>query len=173
MKWEFAFLKWADQRWNSRVLNRLIPWLTHLGSHVAVLLFLIFIWAWAQKVTLLLGILLTYAALSLSVYFLKYAVRRKRPPLSPATVSKISKGPGEILDPSFPGAHTGHAFMMATFAGELLPQYRILFFFIAAFIGWTRIYLGLHYPSDVLAGGLLGYGISRLFLFLKPFGLLH
>jgi undecaprenyl-diphosphatase len=143
---------------------------THLGSHVAVLLFLLLSWGWTKRLSVFYAILLTYAALSLAVYGLKYVVRRKRPPLSPSAASKIARGPGEIIDPSFPSAHAGHAFMMATFLGAIFPQYRILFLFLAAFIGWTRIYLGLHYPTDVITGGLLGYGIPRVFLFLKPFG---
>jgi undecaprenyl-diphosphatase len=78
--------------------------------------------------------------------------------------SKLSKGPGEILDPSFPSGHAMYAFMMATLLAKWVPRYRIIFYIVAAFIGWTRIYLGLHYPTDVIAGGLLGYGITRLFL---------
>jgi len=35
---------------------------------------------------------------------------------------------------------------------------------VACFIGWTRIYLGLHYPTDVIAGGVLGYAVTKLFL---------
>jgi len=54
--------------------------------------------------------------------------------------------------------------MMATLLGHWFPRYRIIFFLLAGFIGWTRIYLGLHYPTDVLVGTLLGYGITRLFV---------
>jgi undecaprenyl-diphosphatase len=78
--------------------------------------------------------------------------------------SKLSKGPGEILDPSFPSAHSAYAFMMATLLAYWFPRYRIIFFPIAGLIGWTRIYLGLHYPTDVMVGGILGYGITSLFI---------
>jgi len=40
-----------------------------------------------------------------------------------------------------------------------------MFFLFAGFIGWTRIYLGLHYPTDVIAGALLGYGITKAYIF--------
>jgi undecaprenyl-diphosphatase len=46
----------------------------------------------------------------------------------------------------------------------VVPRYRIIFYIAAGFIGWTRIYLGLHFPTDVIAGGLLGYGITMLFI---------
>jgi undecaprenyl-diphosphatase len=82
--------------------------------------------------------------------------------------SKLSKGPGEILDPSFPSAHSAFAFMMATLLANQFPRYRVIFFVVAGLIGWTRIYLGLHYPTDVIAGALLGYGITKLFLHYNP-----
>jgi membrane-associated phospholipid phosphatase len=77
--------------------------------------------------------------------------------------SKLSKGPGEILDPSFPSGHAAYAFMMASLLAVWFPRYRFIFFIIAGFIGWTRIYLALHYPTDIFAGALLGYGITKLF----------
>jgi undecaprenyl-diphosphatase len=78
--------------------------------------------------------------------------------------SKLSRGPGEILDPSFPSAHATYAFMMATLLTHWFPRYGIGFYIIAGFIAWTRIYLGLHYPTDIFAGALLGYGGTKLFL---------
>jgi undecaprenyl-diphosphatase len=82
--------------------------------------------------------------------------------------SKLSKGPGEILDPSFPSAHAAFSFMMAILLSTWFPRYRMIFFIIAGFIGWTRIYLGVHYPTDVVMGALLGYGITKLFLLYFP-----
>jgi undecaprenyl-diphosphatase len=79
--------------------------------------------------------------------------------------SKLLKGPGEILDPSFPSAHAAFSFMMATLLSYWFPRYRVIFFIVAAFIGWTRIYLGLHYPTDFIAGAMLGYGITRVYVY--------
>jgi undecaprenyl-diphosphatase len=112
----------------------------------------------------LLYLLLLYGIQSGIVYSLKFLIQRKRPPVFLEALTKLSQGPGEILDPSFPSAHTLYAFMMATVLSTWFPRYRVLFYIIAGFIGWTRIYLVLHYPTDVIAGGLLGYGITRLFV---------
>jgi undecaprenyl-diphosphatase len=165
MTWELKFMEWANGWWSSPVLDKVIPWVTHLGSHIAVITFIILSSILIRKRKTLLYLLLFYGIQSGVVYGLKLLINRKRPLVFLETLSKLSEGPGEILDPSFPSAHTLFAFMMATLLATWFPRYRIIFYIVAAFIGWTRIYLGLHFPTDVIAGGLLGYGITRLFLY--------
>jgi undecaprenyl-diphosphatase len=168
MSWELNFMKWANGWWSTPVLDQVIPWITYLGSHFAVVLFVIVSWIIAKQRKSLGCLFLLYAIQSAVIYGLKFLVGRERPIFFLNMASKLSKGPGEILDPSFPSAHAAFSFMMATLLSNWFPRYRIFFFIVAAFIGWTRIYLGLHYPTDVIAGALLGYGITRLFLFYFP-----
>jgi undecaprenyl-diphosphatase len=164
MAWELNFMKWADGWWSSPFLDHVLPWLTYLGSHIAVVLFIILSWIITKQRKVLRRLLLLYGIQSVVIYSLKFLVKRERPLFFLEMTSKLSKGPGEILDPSFPSAHSAYAFMMATLLATWFPRYRIIFFIIAGFIGWTRIYLGLHYPTDVMVGGILGYSITRLFL---------
>ncbi len=155
-------MEWANGLQSSRLFHCVIPWMTHLGSHFAVILFVLLSWIATKQLRVLFALLLLYAIQSFVIYSLKFTVRRKRP-LSPEEIKiKVSKGPGEIIDPSFPSAHTTFSFMMATVLALCFPRYRALFFTCAAFIGWTRVYLSLHYPTDVIAGGFLGYGITKL-----------
>ena len=164
MNWELRLMEWANGWWSSSVLDRIIPWVTHFGSHIAVVGFLIFCFILMRKRKTLLYLLLLYGIQSGVVYGLKFLIQRQRPLYFLEMVSKLSKGPGEILDPSFPSGHAVYAFMMATLLAHWFPRSQIIFFLLAGFIGWTRIYLGLHYPTDVIVGGLLGCGITRLFL---------
>jgi undecaprenyl-diphosphatase len=166
MDWELSFMKWAKGWWFSPVLDRIIPWVTHVGSHVAVILFILSIWGVTKEFPFFYRLFIIYGIQSGIIYGLKFTVHRKRPPFFQSAASKISKGPGEILDPSFPSAHTCFAFMMATLLSHWCPGYWAAFFVPAGFIGWTRIYLDLHYPTDVMAGGLLGYGITKVLLHL-------
>jgi undecaprenyl-diphosphatase len=165
MTWELKFMEWANGWWSSPVLDQVIPWVTHLGSHVGVVIFLILCLFFIRKRKSFLTLLLLYGIQSGVVYTLKFLIQRKRPFVFLETLSKLSQGPGEVLDPGFPSAHTLYALMMATLLATWFPRYRILFYIAAGFIAWTRIYLGLHFPTDVIAGGLLGYGITKVFLY--------
>ena len=167
MDCELTFMQWANGWWGSPVLDHTLPWFTYLGSHFAVMLFIIFSWILTKEKKVLRHLVLLYAIQSAVIYSLKFLVKRERPLFLLEMASKISKSPGEILDPSFPSAHAVFAFMMATLLSYWFPRYWIIFYIAAGFIGWTRIYLGLHYPTDVIAGALLGYGITKLFFFIS------
>jgi undecaprenyl-diphosphatase len=167
MTWELKFMKWADGCWSSPVLDYTLPWLTYLGSHFVVILFIILSWIITKQRKILRHLIFLYGIQSAVVYGLKFLIQRERPLHFLGMASKLSKGPGEILDPSFPSAHAVYVFMMATLLSTWFPRYRVIFFIVAGFIGWTRIYLGLHYPTDVIIGGLLGYGITKLYLFIS------
>jgi len=164
MDWELNFIKWVDGWRSSPVLDHTLPWFTYLGSHFAVILFIILSWIITKQRKVLRRLVLLYAIQSAVIYGLKFLIQRQRPFLFLEMASKLPKGPGEILDPSFPSAHATFSFMMATLLALWFPRYRIIFFIAAVFIGWTRIYLCVHYPTDVIARALLGYGITRIFL---------
>lgn len=87
-------------------------------------------------------------------YAVKVTVRRRRPeleglpPLTP-TVSSLS----------FPSAHATTSFAAADAYGQLVP--RALVYGAAAAFALSRPYLGVHYPTDVLAGALLGTVVAQ------------
>ena len=57
---------------------------------------------------------------------------------------------------SFPAGHAATAFAGATLLSYLAPRAAPLFVLLAAAIGYSRVYVGVHYPGDVAAGALLG-----------------
>jgi len=164
MQWELAFMKWGHGWWSTPILDQVIPFLTHLGSHYAVVLFILLSWALTRQKRILGHLVLLYGVLFAVTYSLKFLIHRQRPLYFLGMVSRATQASGEILDPSFPSAHTIFAFMMATLLSSWFPRYRVIFFITACFVGWTRIYLSFHYPTDVIAGAILGYGVTRLFL---------
>lgn len=64
---------------------------------------------------------------------------------------------------SFVSNHSTNMFCLAKFTSEFIPQLKIPLFAIAVTIGYSRVYNGVHYPTDVLAGALLGYLMATLF----------
>jgi undecaprenyl-diphosphatase len=61
---------------------------------------------------------------------------------------------------SFPSGHTMTAFAVCANYAVLVPGSELFFFPVAILIGLSRVFLGCHYPTDVLAGAVLGGGIG-------------
>ncbi len=65
---------------------------------------------------------------------------------------------------SFPSSHAVNNFAVATLFSSFYPNYRYAFFGWAALVAISRSAVGVHYPSDVLGGALVGVGVAFLFL---------
>src|SRR5262249_47476029 len=61
---------------------------------------------------------------------------------------------------SFPSGHATSHFACATRLGLMPPRLRVPLFLLAAAISWSRVYVGVHYPLDVLGGAALGVAIG-------------
>lgn len=61
---------------------------------------------------------------------------------------------------SFPSGHTSGAFLVATTAGGLLPVLALPLYLWAALVGMSRVFLGVHFPSDIAAGALMGVSLG-------------
>jgi membrane-associated phospholipid phosphatase len=149
------------QRWVSPANNRVMLFFSFLGSHKFLIpanLLLIFFFLFALHQSWFSIRVITIALSSLSLMFLlKYLFQRKRP-LSP--LLKAARGL------SFP---SGHAIISVTFYGLLLHiswnlvetdllrwALAVLLVTIILFIGYSRIYLRVHYASDVISGFIIG-----------------
>jgi undecaprenyl-diphosphatase len=64
---------------------------------------------------------------------------------------------------SFPSNHALNNFAAAVFLLKLFPQYKWIFLITATLVSISRIYLGVHYPSDVLGGAIIGIAFGYLF----------
>lgn len=71
----------------------------------------------------------------------------------------------------FVSSHAANFFAIATSTFLLLGRKRrhLWLFVWAALVSYTRIYLGVHYPADLICGGLLGVGVAHLAFWLRKF----
>jgi undecaprenyl-diphosphatase len=90
-------------------------------------------------------------------YGVKVAIGRERPLIEDHP--PLARAPSKL---SFPSAHTTSSFAAATAFGRVEPRTRLPLYALATGICISRPYLGMHYPSDVLAGVALGTLIGGL-----------
>jgi undecaprenyl-diphosphatase len=95
--------------------------------------------------------LTTLAADSVS-FLLKDAVHRPRPFVAHPEIHPLYA----VHSSSFPAGHAATAFAGATVVAFLAPRAAPVLFLVAALIGYSRVYVGDHYPTDVLAGAVIG-----------------
>jgi membrane-associated phospholipid phosphatase len=136
-------------------LDRMMLGFTQIGSGMAALAMgLILFWAGDHLVAyeLILGTLTLWIVVEL----VKALVRRSRPFVRVTQARIVGyRASGR----SFPSGHTSQAFFMATLIAQHFHANAWVFFLlyaIALLVGITRIYVGAHYPRDVLAGAILG-----------------
>lgn len=103
----------------------------------------------------------SYAVSGIITLGLKYSIQRKRPFVTYQDLVTKKTAAGSF---SFPSGHTSSAFATATSLSLLYPKWHVIApsFLWASAVGYSRMELGVHYPSDVLAGALIGFASSFL-----------
>jgi undecaprenyl-diphosphatase len=123
-----------------------LSWLGGLGLvWVAIALVLAVVW---RRPSLFLAVVVADVIADLLAELGKSVIDRHRP-------FETQLGPPTSTH-SFPSGHSATAFACATVLASLAPRWRVPFFALAALIAFSRLYNGVHYPTDVLAGGVLG-----------------
>jgi undecaprenyl-diphosphatase len=168
VQWDIAFFLSLNS-WHSPFWDQVMWFISAKESWYpvyAVLLFLIFR---KQKyygfVTLVFIALLITLADQLSVHAFKEVFARLRPCHTPELQGLVhtvnDKCGGQY---GFVSSHASNFFALATFLSFYFQRryLSILFLVLAAIVGYSRIYLGVHFPLDVICGGLLGVVVGVL-----------
>jgi YegS/Rv2252/BmrU family lipid kinase len=151
--WAFLFLNVRGQRpiW----LDRIMLGLTRIGSSIGALGLALVLYLTSDRL-LSYEIVLGTVTLWLVVELLKFLAHRSRPFVRLTEARVVGYRPFGL---SFPSGHASQAFFMAT----LMAQHFhwtvwvvCLLYPAALLVGITRIYVGAHYPRDVLAGAIFG-----------------
>jgi undecaprenyl-diphosphatase len=92
---------------------------------------------------------------------LKHTLVRERPFIH---CDRIALGTAPLDRYSFPSGHTLHAVSFTTLCMSYFPELGVVLVPFALLVAASRVILGLHYPTDVLAGAALGFGLARVSL---------
>ena len=60
----------------------------------------------------------------------------------------------------FVSSHAANIFAAAVVLSYFYPSKKRVYFFIASMVAFSRVYIGVHYPGDIIFGGILGYGLA-------------
>jgi undecaprenyl-diphosphatase len=157
----FLFLNQGVRNW---LFDQVLPFLTDtnqkpIGIVILAILWLLLLTKGGRPGRIAALLLIPTIALSdqLNSSFLKFIIDRPRPCHELANVHLlVGCGSGY----SFPSSHAVTNFAGAMVLSYFLPRWTWAFFCYASVIAYSRIYVGVHYPSDVLAGCIIGLTVG-------------
>jgi len=164
MDWEFSFLYFLQELHNP-VLDKIMVFITSLGNSgllwIGLAVIMMFFKKY-RKCAISIGIALVFKEL-LGNVILKELIMRERPCWIDPTVELLVKSPSSF---SFRSGHTFDAFA-ASFSIYLNHKKEgVAAIVVAALIAFSRMYVFVHFPTDILGGMVLGIGVAVLTYFI-------
>jgi undecaprenyl-diphosphatase len=164
-------------KWTNPFFDSVLPWVRNSNNwiplYVVLLSFLIYKWgkkSWKWLALVALNVTLTD---QISSHFFKPFFHRLRPCADPLMINKVKLlldhcSSGFSFTSSHAANHMGLAMFIAMTMQPYFKKYRYLFFIWAGIIAYAQVYVGVHYPLDILAGAvigiLVGWVISKFYL---------
>lgn len=135
---------------NGGLLNTLFTYVTLTGDITFMVFIIIALFVGgARKEALVFAIV--FIVVNLLALSLKYVIARPRP----GDLGVIPEA-----EASFPSAHAGNVFALATTISRYHRKFTIVMFAWAVAVAFSRVFLGLHYVTDVIGGAVLGFVVS-------------
>ena len=164
-KFDSSILLYIKDNMHGPIMDKIMVISTYLGNG-GIIWIMIIVVLMINKRYRRIGFM-ALAALILSTILgdvvLKNVVKRIRPA---ATIPSINLLIAKPLSYSFPSGHTTSSFAVAGVLARYLKNYAFEFFSLAAMIAFSRLYLYVHYPTDILGGIVLGLICSGIIIFL-------
>ena len=162
-QFELALCLYFNRASHWRAIERFFAFISRIGDGVfwysLMAIFALLDYTYGLKAALHMVLV---AVVALAIYkILKPRLVRQRPSI---TWSQIRRGTAPLDLYSFPSGHTMHAVSFTTIALTYYPGLWWLLVPLTVLIALSRVILGLHYPTDVLAGAVIGGSLATLSL---------
>lgn len=162
---ELVFCQFVNKKLGTRLIQSLFALISRLGDGIfwyGLILLIPFVYGWQGLQTSLM--MVAAGVVNLTIYkILKKKTGRERP----CTAStQIILGAKPLDHYSFPSGHTLHAVAFSILITHYYPELGWLVIPFAVLVAMSRVILGLHYPTDVLAGAVIGTLTSLAFVVL-------
>lgn len=153
-------IKLINQKMNNAYTNFLFYHITNLGGTISIICILAILFILGGNFRELSKELLVSLFVStFIVQILKRIFSRNRPYW---IIKNLNTFGIDLSDYSFPSGHSAAAFTVAMTVALNYPGVKVLVLILATLIAISRIYLGVHYPTDVLVGVLIGIFVSTI-----------
>ena len=159
----FLFLNGLHNPFMDKIMWWTSATITWIPLYLVVLFFVFKQFKWKGILTLLFLILVVVLADQGSVHLFKNVFQRLRPCHNSQITDFVHTVSGKCGGKfGFVSSHAANTFAFATFSSFFfsLRKYSYFIFLWAAFVSYSRIYLGVHFPGDILGGAILGYAIG-------------
>ena len=163
VRWDYALCLMANRWLERRPVHLFFKAISRLGDGVLWYTFMLFLPVFLGGYGLLVSVLM-FTMASLGVYEYRQIKHRSMRPRPFVAHRKIRQGARTLDEFSFPSGHTMHAVGFAVVLTQAFPWLGFLLIPFALLTGLSRVVLGLHYPSDVFMGAVLGLFNATLFL---------
>lgn len=151
---------WGDRRFLTRYF-RFLSWSANGYLYPLVVMYVLLTYEASISRSFVLSAVVGFSIKGILYHFIKQAMKRDRPYETILDVNFRVRPPDRF---SFPSGHTASAFLVMTLVGTFfqIPLLHFATFIWAAMVGIARVYLGVHYPTDVLAGSVLGILAAKI-----------
>jgi undecaprenyl-diphosphatase len=161
LAWDERMFRLLNENWHNPTLDLVMPFVTDARNYVILFVVAAIILVVVGRLhglrLLVLTVVSVVAADAIGSHVVKVIFLRSRPCLALEGVRLLV---GCTNSASFPSNHAVNASALATLVTLYMPRLWLPAVALALLVGYSRVYVGVHYPLDVLVGGVLGIVVA-------------